>query len=191
LPQRPSHLFSLQVDGHPIDCGFLVFNENTYPNMIGMFEELNVPTEPSDMSFAVSLSPKTEGGDKFEWSSTSLKGLFGSKGNATSGDFYSMLSDMLRFNKEAPLYLEKCKAASPDDPINSLTMGEFLSSGGYSASFKNNYLLPQMAAVWSASSSEVLKFPARTFITFSVNHSLLQVSASSTTNGTLQHLCVR
>lgn len=162
--------FSLQVNGVPVDCGFLVFNENTYPNMIGLFEELDVPTEPSDMSFAVSLNNRS-----FEWSSTGLKGL---KGNATNGQFWSMMQDMLRFNKEAPAYLERCKAAAavdPEDPLLSLTMGEFLAAGGYSAAFKNYYLLPQMAAVWSASSSEVLKFPAQTFITFSVNHSLLQI----------------
>jgi predicted NAD/FAD-binding protein len=132
-------------------------------------QELGVHTEPSDMSFAVSLAGRT-----FEWSSGGLAALFGSRGNVTNPSFYSMLADMTRFNKEAPQYLERCKAA-PDDPASALSMEEYLRANGFGAPFRNWYLIPQIAAVWSASSADVLRFPARTFIQFCVNHSLLQV----------------
>jgi len=128
-----------------------------------------VHTEPSDMSFAVSLAGRT-----FEWSSGGLAALFGSRGNVTNPAFYSMLADMTRFNKEAPQYLERCKTA-PDDPSSALSMDEYLRANGFGAPFRNWYLIPQIAAVWSASSADVLRFPARTFIQFCVNHSLLQV----------------
>ena len=39
----------------PVDLGFIVFNELTYPNLLNFFKELEVPFEKSDMSFAVSI----------------------------------------------------------------------------------------------------------------------------------------
>lgn len=78
----------------PVDTGFLVYNENSYPNLCGLFEELGVPTEPSDMSFSVSLAGRT-----FEWSSGGLNGLFATRSNAVSPSFHSMVADMLRFNR--------------------------------------------------------------------------------------------
>lgn len=82
------------MDGAPIDTGFLVYNENTYPNLIGLFEELNVPSEPSDMSFSVSLA-----GRSFEWGSDGLSGLFATRSNLLSPSFHAMIADMTRFNK--------------------------------------------------------------------------------------------
>ena len=83
-----------QVDGVPIDTGFLVYNENTYPNLIGLFEELGVPTEPSNMSFAVSVANRTQ-----EWSSNGLNALFATRSNLVSPAFYGMVADIVRFNK--------------------------------------------------------------------------------------------
>lgn len=80
--------------GRDVDVGFLVYNENTYPNLIGMLEELGVDTEPSDMSFAVSLASRT-----FEWSSRGLSALFATRSNLVSPAFHSMLADLLRFSR--------------------------------------------------------------------------------------------
>ena len=153
----------------PVDVGFLVFNENTYPNLCGLFEELNVPHEPSDMSFAVSLA-----GRSFEWSSDGLKGLLGQPSNAFSSSFHSMISDLLRFNKEAPEFLARVQAEGPGGPLSKMTMRGFLTAGAYSDTFIASYLVPQMAAVWSAAADQVLEFPAITLVQFMINHSLLQ-----------------
>ena len=156
----------------PVDTGFLVYNESTYPNLIGLFEALRVPTEPSDMSFSVSLAARS-----LEWSSGGLAGLLAGGSNALRPGFLSMLTDMRRFNAEAPAFLARAAAAPEDARERTLTMADFLAEGGYSAPFVNWYLVPQMAAVWSASSSDALAFPAVTFIQFCSNHSLLQVRA--------------
>ena len=160
----------------PVDTGFLVYNESTYPNLCGLFDALAVPTEPSDMSFSVSLSGSGgAGAPRLEWSSGGLAGLLAGGSNALRPGFASMLSDMRRFNAAAPAFLERCAAAAPGAPELALTMAQFLADGRYGAPFTNWYLVPQMAAVWSGSASEVLAFPARTFIQFCTNHSLLQV----------------
>jgi len=157
------HANTVEVDGTPVDTGFMVFNPRTYPNMISLFEVLGVSNENTEMSFSVSL-----GNGNLEWSSDDP---FVQKFNFLRPSFYGMLADMLRFNKEAPrlLLLEN------KDPRKSVTLGEYLQAGGYSKSFINHYLLPMAAAVWSAKSKDIMDFPARTFIQFFRNHNMLQV----------------
>jgi uncharacterized protein len=81
----------------PVDTGFIVYNEKTYPNLTALFAHLDVPTEPSNMSFAVSL----EGG-RLEYSGTKLSALFAQKSNVLRPRFWSMLADIERFYREAP-----------------------------------------------------------------------------------------
>ena len=168
-PTLGGHANTVLVGGRPIDTGFLVFNEDTYPNLLGLFEELGVPTEPSDMSFSVSLA-----GRSFEWSSNGLSGLLAQPSNAFSPDFRAMLSDMARFNAEAPAFLAELEGGGGGPALASTTLRKFLDKGGYSTAFRNRYLLPQVAAVWSASGKDALDFPARTLLRFMANHSLLQ-----------------
>ena len=136
-------------------------------------QELGVDTEPSDMSFSVSLAARS-----FEWSSGGLSGLLGGGGNALRPAFYGMLLDVARFNAEAPAFLARV-AAAPQSAEATQSMAAFLATRGYGEPFKNWYLVPQMAAVWSASSADALDFPAATFIQFCVNHSLLQVRGAA------------
>lgn len=82
------------------------------------------------MSFAVSLA-----GRSFEWSSSTLGGLFGTRANATNPAFYGMLRDMLRFNREAPAFLRRCKER-PEDPATQVSMEEYLRSNAYGDAFK-------------------------------------------------------
>ena len=103
------HANTVEVGGRPIDTGFLVFNEDTYPNLLGLFEELGVPSEPSDMSFSVSLAERS-----FEWSSDGLSGLLAQPGNVLSPEFRSMIADMLRSpSKPKPV---KCSMSSWSTP---------------------------------------------------------------------------
>jgi hypothetical protein len=147
----------------PVDTGFIVFNEATYPNLTALFDHLAVATKGSDMSFAVSLD-----GGAFEYSGGArLKGLFAQRSNLLSPRFWSMLRDLIRFYREAPSHAGKLGLA---------TLGEFLASGKYGPAFRDDHLLPMAAAIWSAPCHSILDYPAESFIRFCENHGLLQIS---------------
>jgi predicted NAD/FAD-binding protein len=148
---------------HPVDTGFLVFNERTYPNLIAMFALLGVESVETEMSFAVSLE-----NPDLEWAGSSLATVFGQKRNLVRRQFWSMLSDILRFNRESVAWL----AAHPD---NQRTLRDFLCEGRYSDAFADWYLLPMAAAIWSCPTGQMLDTPLVTFIRFCSNHGLLQV----------------
>ena len=148
----------------PVDTGFLVFNEATYPNLIALLDELGVDSYTTDMSFGVSLD---DGG--FEWAGTSLDTVFAQRRRLLSPAFLGMLRDILRFNRAAEINL----AASLDAP---LTLEQLLVAGNYGAMFRDAYLLPMAAAIWSSAPTDILQFPASTFLRFCINHGLLQVN---------------
>lgn len=155
----------VQLEGlsHPVDTGFLVFNDKTYPNLIALLAELGVPTHTSDMSFGVSMD-----GGRLEWAGSNLATVFAQKRNLVSPRFLSMLRDILRFNAAAEANLVRVVA-------DGSTLGELLDAEGYGLPFRNNYLLPMAAAIWSSSPADILRFPAATFLRFCLNHALLQV----------------
>lgn len=116
------------------------------------------------MSFALSLD-----NGRLEWGSHSLGSVFAQRSNVVSPAFWGMVSDVLRFNKEAPKVL--------DDPAYAnMTLGEYLAQQKYSEQFQQNYVLPMCAAVWSVPSSQVRSFPLVALVRFWVNHHLLQVT---------------
>ena len=162
------HAYTTTVaDGTDVDIGFMVFNDANYPNMVKWFESLGVQAENSDMSLSVSL----DGGKTVEWNSDGLNGLLAKRSQIVDKSFYQMISDMLRFHKEAPRLL----LLPEDDPRKYVTTGQYLRQNGYSEAFGRNYLLPMMAALWSASMDDVLSFPASQLISFLQNHKMLQL----------------
>lgn len=144
-----------------VDTGFIVFNEATYPNLIALFDHLGVASRATDMSFSVSL----EGGG-FEYAAP---GLFAQRRNMLRPRFWSMLTEVLRFYREAPAAL-----AALDDPA--MTLGEFLSRGRFSAAFRDDHLLPMAAAIWSSPAQTLLDYPAAAFLKFCDNHGLLKLA---------------
>ncbi|BAL76517.1 NAD(P)/FAD-dependent oxidoreductase [Bradyrhizobium cosmicum] len=146
----------------PVDTGFIVYNEKTYPNLTALFSHLDVPTHPSEMSFAVSLE---EG--ELEYSGSSLNGLFAQRSNVFRPRFWSMLGDLWRFYREAPRDLSSL------DDLSSLE--QYLDAGTYGEVFRSDHLLPMAAAIWSSSPSLMLQYPAASFIRFHDNHGLLRL----------------
>jgi predicted NAD/FAD-binding protein len=159
----------VRLDGtdHPVDTGFLVFNERTYPNLIRLFADLGVPTAKSDMSFAVSVPVA---GRRLEWAGTDLNSVFAQRRNLASPRFLAMLADILRFNRQATRIAEGSQAAA------ALTLGEFLDRERYGEPFRRWYLLPMAAAIWSCPMRTMLAYPLATFVRFCHNHGLLQVN---------------
>ena len=148
----------------PVDTGFIVYNEKTYPNLTALLAHLGVATEPSNMSFAVSL-----GGGELEYAGTRLGGLFAQKRNLLRPRFWSMLTDIHRFYREAPSDVTLL------DELHT-TLGDYLDTRSYSQAFRDDHLLPMAGAIWSAPPDAMLAYPAASFIRFHDNHGLLQVS---------------
>jgi uncharacterized protein len=145
----------------PIDTGFIVHNERTYPKFCRLMKELGVETQPSDMSFAVTTP---DGG--FEYSSRGLSGFFAQKRNLVSPRHYQLLSEILRFNREAPKALNR-----PD--AGEMTLGAFLNEGRYAPVFIDRYLIPMAGAVWSMAPDAMPSFPVMTLVRFMQNHGML------------------
>jgi predicted NAD/FAD-binding protein len=128
------HSNTVKVNGVPVDTGFIVYNENTYPNLTALFAHLEVPTKASEMSFAVSL-----GDGALEYAGTSLGGLFAQRRNLVRPRFWSMLRDLRCFYRQAPAHAQATPAAA--------TLGEFLDAHHYGEAFQNDRLLPMAAAI--------------------------------------------
>ena len=162
-----------------VDTGFLVFNHPTYPLLTKLFKELNVKIENSDMSFAF-----WDKNINKAYNGSSIKGMFAQKRNLFSLTHYKMIKDILDFNKKANEDLKECNSNLDK------TLGEYIKD--YSNAFKQRYILPMGAAIWSTPSNEMNNFPARTFLTFFKNHGLLGVSTHhqwlTVSNGSINYV---
>lgn len=161
-----SNTVTASIDGQliPVDTGFIVFNRATYPNLVALFEHLSVPTQPSDMSLAVSV----EDGE-LEYSGDGIGGLFAQRRNLFRPRFWSMLRDVARFYRRATRDADLLTDES-------VTLAEYLAANQYGAAFRDDHLLPMASSIWSATPNEILTFPVATFLRFQRNHGLLQLT---------------
>jgi len=144
----------------PVDTGFIVFNDHTYPNFVRWLGRLGVKWQPSDMSFSV----RSEGRD-FEYGSASLNALFSQRRHLVSPRFHRMWRDILRFYREGRELLE---------PGLEMRLEDYLGERGYSDAFMSDHLLPLVGAVWSSNRDGVRDFPARLLVRFFDHHGFLQ-----------------
>lgn len=163
------HLFeaSSHLGGHahtvtgtnygPVDVGFIVYNEKTYPNFINLLDHFGIESSPSDMSFACSLPG-------YEYSSDSL---FGQKSNLLSWPHWRMLIDLLRFFKRA-------NRIDADPQSHNENLDDWLTRHKFSQSFKDKHIYPMAAAIWSAGVDSIKDFPAQLLARFFANHGLLE-----------------
>lgn len=153
---------TIDYDGAPVtvDTGFIVYNEENYPNLRGLFGALDVETRLTDMSFACA-------GGGVEWSSNFPRGVFAQKRNLVRPDFLGMLNDIRRFYAVARSDL---LAGDIDD----LTLSAWLRLRRFGGGFRDRFLLPMGAAIWSTTEGGIGDFPARSFLRFLANHGLLQ-----------------
>lgn len=147
-----------------VDTGFIVHNDRTYPNLVRLFHELGVDTQPSDMSFAVACQHSG-----YEYSSRGLNGFYAQRANLVRLDQHRLLREILRFNREAPKLLNDPAAAG-------MTLGDVMEQGRYAPMFAERYLYPMASAVWSMSSEAIRRFPALTLLRFFANHGMLGIN---------------
>lgn len=148
-----------------LDTGFLVHNHVTYPNLVRLFAEIGIETQPSDMSFSVACPASG-----FEYSSRGAGGFFAQPRNLLRFEHYLLLRDILRFNREAPAVLTAPGAAA-------WTIADYLDAFAYSEPFVHRYLIPMTAAVWSSSFAGIRQFPAQMLVRFMHNHGMLSVGS--------------
>lgn len=148
----------------PVNTGFIVFNDWTYPNFIRLMRELRVPWENSDMSFSVQ-----SGVTGLEYNGTSLNTLFAQRGNLLRPRFLQMIREILRFNKLTRGEL-KAGTVSAEE-----TVGVYLDRNGFSGYFRDHYIVPMGAAIWSAPEATIYQFPILFFLRFFENHGMLSV----------------
>jgi len=148
----------------PVDTGFMVFNDRTYPNFCRMLDLLEIESQPSDMSFSVQCASTG-----IEYQGSSLSGVFAQRSNCLRPSFLRMLADIGRFNRRGRA------AAGSAELRDGRTVGEFIESIGVSEAFIDQYLVPMAAAIWSSKPQAILDFPAEFMIGFFANHGLLQI----------------
>ncbi|GAA0788680.1 NAD(P)/FAD-dependent oxidoreductase [Marinobacterium sediminicola] len=146
-----------------VDTGFIVYNPVNYPNLVEFFHALGVPSQKTDMSFGVSINQ-----GQIEYSGCGLGGLFAQKLNLFRFGHWQMITDLLRFYREAPSLI-----TAPE--VQTQTLGEMLASRGYGQAFIHRHLIPMGAAIWSTPADQMLDYPAVTFLRFCQNHGLVQL----------------
>lgn len=160
------HTNTVDVDENgrsiPVDTGFIVFNDRTYPNFIRLLDEIGQASQPSVMSFSVRSDARD-----FEYNGASIDALFAQRSNFLRPSFHRMIRDILRFNREA--VVDEAQVS------DTYTVGEYLDDNGYSDEFLGDYLVPMAAAIWSAEPVMVRQMPMRFLVRFFDNHGLVQL----------------
>ena len=161
-----THTVVHDVDGRelPLDTGFIVYNNRTYPLLTRLFDELPVETRASDMSFSVSCA-----NPDIEYASHSLRGLFADPSLLLSAAHLKMLADIVRFGRRGRQIL-----AGAGDPV--VTIAQFLSEERFSQTFARYYLMPMVSAIWSSGTELAADYPRDALLRFLDNHGLLQVT---------------
>ncbi len=158
-----SNTQTIRLDGKNIniDTGFIVFNELNYPTLCNFFDNLNVKSYESDMSFSVSMN-----NGALQYSGSSISSIFAQRKNLLNFQFLKMLYEIVKFYRE----VEKDKV----EFVN-LTISEYLKKKRYSEFFKFNHLYPMAASIWSSPINEITKYPFAEFVNFFSNHGLLKI----------------
>ncbi len=146
----------------PVDTGFIVYNTHNYPNLTALLAHLDVRTEGSDMTFALSLD-----GGRLEYACDGVSKVFAQRWRAFDPWFLATFREILRFHKTA-------RAELASGRLDGLSLGDWLDREGYSRNFREKFLLPMGGAIWSTAVADMLDFPARGFVQFFSNHHLLE-----------------
>ncbi len=162
-PGGHTNTVTVQEDGRPvpIDTGFIVYNEQTYPNLLRFFRELEIPVQPASMSFSVSNLPLG-----LEYCGTGWDGLFAQRRNLANLRFWKLLFEINRFNTQ-------CLETLENPAYQNISLSDYAAEKKFSRDFLDLYLVPMSSAVWSTPPDLMLEFPAASLVRFFRNHGLL------------------
>ena len=162
-PTLGGHATTVEIgpDRLPVDIGFIVYNEVTYPRFIGLLAELGVPTQPSDMSMGVTCAAHG-----IEWSTRGLRGVFAKPTQLARPSHYRMLVDLFRFYRDARALLD-------GDATTGMTLDAYLADRGFARGFADHFLVPLTAAVWSTAPDTIGSFPIDFLLRFLDHHGLI------------------
>ena len=146
-----------------VDSGFIVYNENTYPNFIKLLDILNIERQHTEMGFSVKSNSQD-----FEYAGNSINSIFSQRKNIFKPSFLKMVYDILKFNYQSKRDIKKIST--------NITLEQYLDSSSYSKEFIDKYIIPMGAAIWSTSPELMLQVPAVFFIRFFKNHGLLDIT---------------
>jgi predicted NAD/FAD-binding protein len=167
-PRLGGHTATINVehDGEQlaIDTGFIVFNDRTYPNFIELLDTLGIASRDTRMSFSMS-----DAASGVEYAGSNLDAMFAQRRNLVSPRFLRMVRDILRFNREVEQHLQQ------EPALGEATLGAYLQRFNYSREFREWYLIPMGAAIWSSDDRTMEQFPLQFFVRFFRNHGLLDL----------------
>ncbi len=146
----------------PVDLGFIVFNELTYPNLINFFNDLDISFEKSNMSFSVSIKNTS-----VEYGGSGLRALFANKLNLFNFNFLKMIKEIIHFYNHAPTLF--------NNDINDVSLGDYLKESNYSKYFIEFHIIPMVAAIWSLPFTKAKEMPLNLFLKFFINHGLFKL----------------
>ena len=159
-----SYTYDIKEDNKiiAVDLGFIVFNEQTYPNLIKFFNELNVPFEKSNMSFSVSIKDTN-----VEYGGSGFNAIFANKKNLLNFKFLNMINEIINFYKTAPSLI--------NTETSNATLGDYLKSSKLSKYFIEYHIIPMVAAIWSMPFQKAKEMPLKLFLNFFTNHGLFKL----------------
>ncbi len=145
----------------PVDLGFIVFNQLTYPNLINFFKELNIPFEKSDMSFSVSVQD-----NDIEYGGKGLNAFFAKLSNIVNPNFLKMFLEIISFYKNSSSLIKQ--------NLKDISLGSYLENSKLSKYFINYHIIPMVAAIWSMPFEKAKDLPLKLFLDFFINHGLFK-----------------
>ncbi|WP_432720030.1 NAD(P)-binding protein [Jeongeupia wiesaeckerbachi] len=150
------------LDGQtwPVDVGLPRFNAAASPKLSALLESLGAGTMGCPATLGVSFDA-----GRLEWADTGIDALFAQRRRLLSPAFFGRLADARHFRWHA----ERLRL---DAIVTRFTMAQLLAQTRYGRAFRDGYLLPTAAMIWSDPGIDVLNMPAAMFLRVFLAHGL-------------------